>query len=263
MMTPSGADIESLQKLIARVVAMHPAGRNLMLIGGFRYRYLDHSVRVSDDIDYHWYGDLYQKQSELTALFKRVLLPEVGRTLGYDGNVLPGSGPESESPVLRIIELAFWKQGVPRSRVEIPVEITRIVCADRVEVRTAEGTLYATVSDADMIESKVIAILNRRFLKHRDIVDLFLFQDKLRFDSGQRLLAKMAGLEIPTSSAIKRIEDLCSNASYHERAIQAVIDSQLERAAADQLNDASGGKLVLSTAVELLSKLIGGSHESS
>ena len=73
----------------------------------------------------------------------------------------------------------------------------------------------------------------------------------------------MAGLEIPTSSAMKRIEDLRLNTSYHERAIQAVIDSQLECAAADQLNDASGGNLVLSTAVELLSKLIGGSHESS
>lgn len=51
-------DTEIIQKMIARTVATHPAGRNLMLIGGFRYRLLDSSVRTSNDIDYHRDGDL-------------------------------------------------------------------------------------------------------------------------------------------------------------------------------------------------------------
>ncbi len=45
--------IEQIQRIIAGMVASNPSGRNLLLIGGFRYRFLDHSVRVSDDIDYH------------------------------------------------------------------------------------------------------------------------------------------------------------------------------------------------------------------
>ncbi|MFW6152435.1 MAG: hypothetical protein ACOC6C_05615 [Verrucomicrobiota bacterium] len=255
-MVTSGTDAESLQKLTARVVATHPAGRNLMLIGGFRYRFLDNSVRTSDDIDYHWAGDLDSKQSELIALFRRKLLPEAKRMLGYEGDVARRSGPDADSPILRIVDLAFWKQDVPHSRVEIPVEITRIICADPVAVRTADGILYATVSDADMIESKVLAILNRHFLKHRDIVDLFLFQNQLRPDSGQRLAEKMATLGIPVASALKRIEDLRLNSNYHERAVQTIIDSQFHSVASDQLNDAGGGELVLSTAVDVLKKLM-------
>ena len=71
-------DMELLQRLIARTVAVNPPGRNLILIGGFRYRFLDGSARVSRDIEYHWDGNLADKQSELVKLFKRALLPEAG-----------------------------------------------------------------------------------------------------------------------------------------------------------------------------------------
>jgi len=37
--------VEAIQRMVARSVAVHPAGRNLLLIGGFRYRFLDESVR--------------------------------------------------------------------------------------------------------------------------------------------------------------------------------------------------------------------------
>ncbi|NQT94768.1 MAG: hypothetical protein HQ559_18575 [Lentisphaerae bacterium] len=37
-------DMEKIQRVTAHVVANSPAGRNLALIGGFRYRFLDAHV---------------------------------------------------------------------------------------------------------------------------------------------------------------------------------------------------------------------------
>ena len=64
---------EQLQSMVARLVANSRAGHGLCLIGGFRYRLLDHSPRRSGDIDYHWAGDLDTKSRELVALFERRL----------------------------------------------------------------------------------------------------------------------------------------------------------------------------------------------
>lgn len=262
-MATHATDVETLQKLAARIIATHPAGRNLLLIGGFRYRLLDHSVRTSDDIDYHWMGDLVEKQAELLELLQRKLIPEARRLLGYDGSVAPHQGPDADSPVVRIVDLAFWKQGVAYSRIEIPIEITRIMCSDPVHIRTVEGTIYATASDADMVESKIIAILNRHYLRHRDIVDLFLFQDELHVDARKRLEAKIAELGIQAEVIQKRIEDLRSHSGYHAKATQAIIDSQLDPVAAAQIGDAGGGTLVLSTVLTILEKLVEVSHEGS
>ncbi len=245
-------DTEAVQRMVARIVASNPAGRNLALIGGFRYRFLDGSIRTSDDVGYHWSGDLAEKQVELIALFKRVLLPQARRQLGYEGSVAAKSGPDCESLIVRTVDLAFLKQGVPNSRIEIPVEVTRIRCADPVEVRTADGTLYATPSDADMIESKVIAVLNRLFLRHRDIVDIFLFHNHLAPDSPERLAAKLRALGTTQASADKRILDLHEHGAYHAKAVQAVIDTQLDPGAAAQLNDAGGGATVLASALRTL-----------
>ena len=46
-------ETDRLQRVVARLVATSPAGVNLLLIGGFRYRLLDNSQRFSVDIDYH------------------------------------------------------------------------------------------------------------------------------------------------------------------------------------------------------------------
>jgi predicted nucleotidyltransferase component of viral defense system len=254
MNTDQRQQVETLQRLIARTVAMHPTGRNLLLIGGFRYRFLDESVRTSDDIDYHWRGDLGEKQKELVALFTRVLLPEVRRRFGYEGTVGPHTGPDAESPAVRIVDLAFWQEAVPYSRIEIPIELTRIVCADPVVVRTVGGTIYPTVSEADMIESKVIAVLNRGELRHRDLVDVFLFQDQLARDSSQRLEAKLQTLGIPRSVVEQRTSDLRRNGAYHARAIQEVIDTQLDLVPVAQINEAGGGKTVLDAVLVVLDK---------
>src|SRR5205807_8358425 len=102
------------------------------------------------------------------------------RELGYECAANLGTGPDSDSPAARIIELRFWKSDL---QIEIPLEITRIVCLDPPTIRTAGGTVHSTPSDADVIEGKVIAVLNRTFLQHRDLVDLFLYPDSLRPDS--------------------------------------------------------------------------------
>ena len=51
-------EADRLQRVVASLIASSPAGVNLLLIGGFRYRLLDNSQRFSVDIDYHWGGDL-------------------------------------------------------------------------------------------------------------------------------------------------------------------------------------------------------------
>jgi len=257
-------EIEVIQQAIARTIATHPEGRNLALIGGFRYRFLDNSVRTSDDIDYHWIGDIGEKQRELGDFSSRVLLPEIFRRYGYSGSANVMSEPEDDSPVVRVVNLSFWKDGVPYSRMEIPVEVTRIVCADPIEVRTAGGTIYATTSDGDMIESKVIAIFDRITLRHRDIVDVFLFQDRFLPDSDKRLKSKLQALRITVTDAEKQMAQFQTDREYHAKATQAVIDAQLNIEAADQLNDAGGGKMVFDKAISILKQYIrvGGSDES-
>ena len=62
-------EADKLQRVVANLIARSPAGVQLLLIGGFRYRLLDNSQRLSVDIDYHWGGDLESKQRELLSLW--------------------------------------------------------------------------------------------------------------------------------------------------------------------------------------------------
>lgn len=256
MIADKQKDVEAIQKIIARYVATHPVGRNLALIGGFRYRFLDASVRISNDIDYHWDGDLKEKQRKLIDSFERGLLLEVSRLLGYSGNISTHIGPDAESPVVQVVDLSFWKDDVPYSRIEIPVEVTCIKCSDQIEVRTVGGTIYATASEADMIESKVIAILGRITLRHRDILDVFLFQDRFRSDSAQRLKSKLQALRRNDNDLEKKLCDLRKNLDYHAKAIQEVIDTQLDAEAVAQLNDTGGGRMVLNAVMNILNRYI-------
>ncbi|NCC52893.1 MAG: hypothetical protein EOM20_17005 [Spartobacteria bacterium] len=250
--TKKKKDAEAIQTLIARIVATHPAGRNLMLIGGFRYRLLNKSVRTSEDIDYHWAGELEEKQHELIDLFSRVLIPEVRLTFNYVGRVQARQGVDTESNVLRTVDVAFWQTDVPYSRIEIPVEITQIVCADSVTIRTIDGTIFATASDADMIESKIIAVVNRVVLRHRDLVDIFLFQDSILPDAPNRLQNKLHALNISANHVRKRMGDLQDHHEYHAKAIQETINTQLDTHAANQINDAGGGLMVLKVVLDLM-----------
>ena len=237
--------------MVVRLLATNPAGHGLCLIGGFRYRFLDQSVRQSRDLDYHWEGDLAAKQAELASLFKRRLLPDVKRRLGYDGDVRATTGPGADSPSVCIVELAFWSAGSP-GRIEVPVDITRIICRDPVTVRTADGVVYPTPSDADLIEGKVIALFNRRYIQHRDFVDLFLFSSHLRLDSSERLQDKFTALGINKESILRQLRDFAEHTDYHIRSIAAVISDQLDPSAAANIEAAGGATLVFETVRQLL-----------
>src|SRR5271157_4525319 len=242
-------EADRLQRAVARLVATSPAGVNLLLIGGFRYRLLDNSQRFSVDIDYHWGGDLEAKQRELLGLCRRVILGQVRRELGYEGSASARTGPDADSPNASFVDLRFWKGDL---QLEIPLEVTQIVCLDPPTIRTAAGTVHPTPSDADLIESKVIAVLNRIFLQHRDLVDIFLFGDKLRPDSPGRLKQKVVRMELRPESVARRLKDLQENRHYHAAAIQKVIAEQMDATVAQQMNFGGGGRAVLDAALNLV-----------
>lgn len=245
-------ETDRLQRVIARLIATSPAGVNLLLIGGFRYRLLDNSQRFSVDIDYHWEGDLEAKQKELLALCRKSILGQVRREFGYQGSVAPRTGPDADSPNAKFVDLRFWRGS---AHIEIPLEVTRILCLDPSVIRTAGGTVHLTPSDADLIESKVIAVLNRIFLQHRDLVDIFLYGDKLQPDAPVRLKQKLARMELRPDTIARRLKDLQEHRAFHANSIQTVIDQQMETLVAQQMNSGGGGSAVLDSALQLILKV--------
>jgi len=245
-------EADRLQRLVANSIARSPAGVNLLLIGGFRYRLLDNSQRFSVDIDYHWGGDLEAKQRELLSLCRRVILGQVRRELGYEGSASARTGPDADSPNAKFIDLRFWKGNV---QLEIPLELIQILCLDPPTIRTAGGTVHATPSDTDLIESKIIAVFNRLYLQHRDLVDLFLYADKLQPDSPARVKEKLTRLKLPVEAVIRRLKDLQENQQYHATAVQKVIDEQMETTVAQQMNAGGGGKAVLDSVLIVLTRV--------
>ena len=102
---------------------------------------------------------------------------------------------------------------------------------------------------------KVIAVLNRPFLQHRDLVDIFLYSDKLRPDSPARLKRKLAKLHRSARSVAARLRDLKEHPEYHATAIQQVIDQQVETTVARQMKAGGGGRAVLDSALALLRRV--------
>lgn len=255
--------IERIQLLAVKTLATHPAGRGLCLVGGFRYRLLNASVRASNDIDYHWEGDLQNKQMEIVELFRSKLLPEVKRQLGYDGNVRPATGPDAESPVVRSVELAFYRVAEPGSRIEIPIDVIGVARLDPPMVRTVEGTVFLTISDADMIESKILACVARTFLQVRDVLDVFLFQDALRPDSPARLSQKLNQLRLPGTKALERLSTLVDSRTVHVRGIKRLLDEQVNAAVAVNLRAAGGAAMIWDSVMCLLEELFTKAKESS
>ena len=243
---------EAIQRMVVRLLATTRSGVGLALIGGFRYRFLDRGPRVSRDIDYHWAGDLAVKQSELIAAFKRRLLPEVRRRLGYTGSVAPHAGPDGDSPAVSVVLLAFWRDGETSSRIELPVEITRICCADDLVVKTMDGVAYPTASDQDMIENKIIAVFSRSFLQHRDLLDIFLFANHLAASSPERIDGKLTELGIDRGRMGKRLSDLAAGRSRHGRTIGELIDTQVEPDTAANLVLGGGAEMVFDQVIEIL-----------
>jgi hypothetical protein len=247
-------ETDKLLRFVAALIARNKPGVNLRLIGGLRYRLLDRSQRLSTDIDYHCESDGGETQKELLEFCRRVVVRDVKRLLGYAGRASLRTGPDADSPSAKFVDLRFWKPGVA---VEVPVEITQIPRLDPPTVRTVEGTIYSTPSDADVIEGKVLAVLNRPFLQHRDLVDVFLFESQLVPTSPARLKQKIQSLQLRPESIQKRLQDLEAHADYHAASIQKVIDQQVEPEAVVAINGSGGGRMVLGRAVAVLQRLCG------
>jgi hypothetical protein len=93
------------------------------------------------------------------------------------------------------------------------------------------------------------------FLQHRDLVDVFLYADKVRPDSPARLKRKLGKLRLPARSVAARLKDLQEHFAYHAAAIQKVIDEQVEAPVAHQMKVGGGGKAVLDSALTLLQRV--------
>ena len=200
---------------------------------------------------------------QVVDLFRSKLLPEVKRKLGYDGDVRPAAGAEAESPVVQTVELAFYRAKEPGSRIEIPVDILNVGRLDTPIVRTVEGTVLLTVSDADMIESKILACLVRTFLQVRDVLDIFLFRDALRPDSPLRLSHKLSNLPLPPAEAIERLDRLANNRNVHVRGIEQLLEEQVNPAVTVNLRAAGGAAMIWDSVMSLLYEILVKAKESS
>ncbi len=247
---------ERIQRMVASLVATHLAGAGLALIGGFRYRLLDRGLRRSVDIDYHWEGNLVAKRDELVALCGRRLLPDVRRQLGLEGSATPARSGDQDSIAVATVDLAFWKIGSSLGRIEIPVDVTRIECLDPPTAKTTDGIIYRTASDADLLEAKVLAVIGRTFIQHRDLLDLHLFASHAAADARHRMQGKLARLGVDPAAIVRRLEDLKQSGDRHARAIEAIIRNQLDAAAAAVLMECGGGRTVLENTRSLLVTLL-------
>lgn len=248
--------LEEIQKLIVKTIAANRIGVNLSLIGGFRFRLLDNSPRLSIDIDYHWPGDLHEKQRELLHVFQNKLLSLIKQKTGYSGSASEKTGPEADSPVNRILEIAFFKEETPYSRIETCIDITRIERLDDPIAQTLEGVVILTLSDADMIESKIISLFNRIYIQERDIVDIFLFKEKFRNDSSKRISEKMARISMDRDLVKKRFNKIIGDRDYHIRNINTIIDEQFDFAAAENLRIGGAAAIVFDLVANILQGIL-------
>ncbi len=246
---------ESVQRLIARILAISPAGEGLCLVGGFRFRLLDDSCRVSFDIDYHFEGDLGMRARAVADLLRRKLLPEAARLWGLQGTVSCDPRPDEPEGICARVLVNLTQVTGPR--IDVPIALTHLTLSDPPIVRTIAGTVYLTASDADMVENKVVALFDRAFLQARDLLDLFLHDAALRPDSPARVAAKIARIGLTRATLLRTWQALRENRDVHARALGRIIDEQIDTAAAENLRAAGGGRAVTTAVLTRIAALLG------
>ena len=242
--------IERLQQLIAQTIARE-SGERLLLVGGFRYRLLNKSIRQSMDIDYHYLENLEKTKNALVSLFQRRLFPEVKREFGLNGSALERPDPENPER-MQTIELSFYNS---EERIEIPVDLMTISCLDKPEVRVISGTVYLTASEADMVESKFLALLSRLFFQNRDLLDLFLFKDFLLSNSADRIRDKMKMLNLNPDEITNLIDSLQKNRSVHIKNLGKIIDERVDENIRDKIKMNDGIVSVFNSVLEIIINL--------
>lgn len=245
---------EKIQREVVKLLATRPEGKGLHLIGGCRFRMADDSPRVSMDIDYHTEESFEEKQKVLISLFEQELLPLVKGLYGYDGSVGEAYGPDAETDLVKTVSLAFFIKDFAFSRIELPVDITEIEVLDGPEARTINQVVCMTRSDCDIIESKVLALIGSAFVRDRDIVDIFLFESLLAKDSPARIAEKLKRMSLDAATVSRRMHELINQRDTHIKAIQRIIDEQLERVQAETIAAGGGAAIVFDRTLKVLTE---------
>ena len=252
--------IEEIQRLVAKTIATNPVGLNLVLIGGFRFRLLDDSPRMSVDIDYHWGESLSEKQKEIVSLLEKKIVPELKNRFGYDAHVYPVEGPEAESAMVSMVTLAFYRLDIPGSKRIVSIDITHSDCIDKPITRTKDGVIYLTATDQDMIESKIISLLCRIHTQARDFLDIFLFENQLSKNSPERIFQKLKKNHLDSAKAHSTLNQIVHDKKYHVKNVSELIESQLDADIANQLNQAGGGATVFDRVIKILQATLAPAH---
>lgn len=198
-----------------------------------------------------------KKQGEIASLLRKKLLPLLRERLGYDGSVAIATGPEADAPFVRTVAVAVWQSGGAPGRITMPIDVTRIVCLDKPIVRTVDGVIYLSASDADMAESKVVALFARQSVAERDMVDVFLFQDRFLADSAGRARRKLGAVRLTEEAVAAALKKFAADRALHVRNINAIIAGQLDPQAAANIRKAGGAAMVFDQVMSILEDRLG------
>lgn len=242
---------EDVQASIVRLVASLPVGADLALIGGFRLRFLNGSCRLSRDIDYHASGDLRQKAIALAASLRESFLPGLRSRHGWQGEVSDQVAPGEYSPAMQEVRVRLWKQ--PSQAIVLPIEITTVPVCDPLKIALAGGTVLSTVSDADLIEMKMVAIFSRQVIEPRDFLDVHLFGHMLgKQDAWQRIRRKFEFYNITPERVAQVAAKITTGYAYQVKSIDQEIAQTVTQAVREPLMRAGGGAAILDSCLNLL-----------
>ena len=231
---------ETITRLVLVEIARSAAGHQLCLIGGMRYRLINGSPRVSNDLDFSCGDEPHIRQAEIVTLCREVILPLVRTRYGLSGSADAAAGPDANSPVCSTVDLAFWTDAPPYFRIDLPIDITTFPCLDTPEPHVIDGSICLAASDRDMIENKLLALFSRSVTAARDFVDLFLFGSGLHPVDPGRLLRKMATIGLSCGDAHAKLSGFLHARVEHCQKIERVCREQLEESTYRSLSKAGG-----------------------
>ncbi len=242
-------DFQNIQKIFISSFAVSTVSVGMYLIGGLKFYLLNNSPRLSNDIDFHYEKDLAIKKNELKAFILNSFLPMMKRDHNITGHILPNH-PEEESINLKVIHIFLTQED--KTSFDLPIEITKIICFDKKNIETFNGKIIGVVSNADLIESKVIAFFSRYYFQARDLVDIWLFKNMFLKDSGKRIFKKLNLLSIDNKTIKNKITDLKNNKTYHTKQIKEVFLTQTSEQINSQIENAGGFNVVLDQIINIL-----------
>ncbi len=248
--------LDEIQRIIMETVSTQIVGTHVALFGGFRYRLLNRHFRRSQDLDLAADGDLDKVRDGVIEVLDGKVIPLLKRK----GIVVDGHARISDRPglllgdLLRVIDFAAWDD---TQRYAVPIDISGIPHLDEVEVRVHGGVMIPTLSDADMIEGKIVALLCRRDAEGRDYLDVFAFRHHLHPEARRRLSRRLADAGHPDAKAIGALLDRHRRLRlFHLRLIADVIDGFVDEPAATMLRERVGPARIFDEVIGLVEDLL-------